>query len=50
MGVLGVPLVVPLAVLTFLGGFIPLVGATVAGLVAAIVALVATDRALPCSW
>lgn len=39
--VLGVPLVVPLAVLTFLGGFIPLVGATVAGLVAAVVALVA---------
>lgn len=39
--VLGVPLVLPLAVLTFLGGFIPLAGATVAGLVAAIVALVA---------
>ncbi|MCA1690873.1 MAG: AI-2E family transporter [Actinobacteria bacterium] len=38
---LGVPLVVPLAVLTFLGGFVPLVGATVAGLVAAVVALVA---------
>ncbi|HEX7277163.1 MAG TPA: AI-2E family transporter, partial [Acidimicrobiales bacterium] len=38
--VLGVPLVLPLAVLTFLGGFIPLVGATVAGLVAAVVALV----------
>jgi predicted PurR-regulated permease PerM len=38
--ILGVPLVVPLAVLTFLGGFIPLVGATVAGLVAAAVALV----------
>lgn len=37
---LGVPLVVPLAVLTFLGGFIPLVGATVAGVVAALVALV----------
>jgi predicted PurR-regulated permease PerM len=37
---LGVPLVLPLAVLTFLGGFIPLVGATVAGLVAALVALV----------
>jgi predicted PurR-regulated permease PerM len=35
--VLGVPLVLPLAVLTFLGGFIPLVGATVAGLVAALV-------------
>jgi predicted PurR-regulated permease PerM len=39
--VLGVPLVVPLAVLTFLGGFVPIVGATVAGLVAAVVALVA---------
>ncbi|MGI9021822.1 MAG: AI-2E family transporter [Acidimicrobiales bacterium] len=39
--VLGVPLVVPLAILTFLGGFIPLVGAFVAGLVAAVVALVA---------
>jgi predicted PurR-regulated permease PerM len=38
--VLGVPLVVPLAVLTFLGGFVPIVGATVAGLVAAAVALV----------
>ena len=38
--VLGVPLVVPLAVLTFLGGFIPIAGATVAGLVAAVVALV----------
>jgi predicted PurR-regulated permease PerM len=38
--ILGVPLVLPLAVLTFLGGFIPLIGATVAGLVAALVALV----------
>jgi predicted PurR-regulated permease PerM len=38
--VLGVPLVLPLAVLTFLGGFFPLVGATVAGLIAALVALV----------
>jgi predicted PurR-regulated permease PerM len=38
--VLGVPLILPLAVLTFLGGFIPLVGATVAGLMAAVVALV----------
>ncbi len=37
---LGVPLVLPLAVLTFLGGFFPLVGATIAGLVAALVALV----------
>ena len=40
LAVLGVPLVVPLAVLTFLGGFVPIVGATVAGFVAAIVALV----------
>ncbi|HSH60879.1 MAG TPA: AI-2E family transporter, partial [Acidimicrobiales bacterium] len=39
--VLGVPLVIPLAVLTFLGGFVPLVGATVVGLVSAVVALVA---------
>jgi predicted PurR-regulated permease PerM len=39
--ILGVPLVIPLAVLTVLGGFIPIVGATVAGLVAAVVALVA---------
>jgi predicted PurR-regulated permease PerM len=38
--VLGVPLILPLAVLTFLGGFIPLVGASVAGLMAAVVALV----------
>jgi predicted PurR-regulated permease PerM len=38
--VIGVPLILPLAVLTFLGGFIPLVGAFVAGLVAAVIALV----------
>lgn len=38
--VLGVPLVLPLAVLTFLGGFFPLIGATLAGLLAALVALV----------
>jgi predicted PurR-regulated permease PerM len=37
--VLGVPLYVPLALLTFLGGFIPLLGATLAGLVSAVVAL-----------
>jgi predicted PurR-regulated permease PerM len=40
LAVLGVPLVLPLAVLTFLGGFFPIVGATLAGLVAALVALV----------
>ena len=38
--ILGVPLVVPLALLTFIGGFFPLVGATLAGIVAALVALV----------
>ncbi len=39
--VLGVPLALPLAVLVFLGSFIPIVGATVSGLVAVLVALVA---------
>ena len=38
--VLGVPLVVPLALLTFFGGFFPIVGAFLAGLVAALVTLV----------
>jgi predicted PurR-regulated permease PerM len=38
--ILGVPLVIPLALLTFIGGFFPLVGATLAGIVAALVALV----------
>lgn len=38
--VLGVPLVVPLAMLTFLGAFIPIVGATLAGAVAVLIALV----------
>ena len=38
--ILGVPLVVPLALLTFIGGFFPLIGATLAGVVAALVALV----------
>lgn len=37
---LGVPLVLPLAVLTFLAAFLPLVGAVAAGAVAALVALV----------
>lgn len=40
LAVLGVPLVLPLGVLTFLGGFFPIAGAVVAGLVAALVALV----------
>lgn len=38
--IIGVPLVLPLAILTFLGAFFPLVGATIAGIVAALVALV----------
>ncbi|RNI23877.1 AI-2E family transporter [Flexivirga caeni] len=39
--VLNVPLAVPLVVLTFFGGFIPIVGAFAAGTVAVLVALVA---------
>ncbi len=39
--VLGVPLAVPLMLITFLGAFIPLIGAFVAGLLAALVALAA---------
>ncbi len=38
--VLGVPLVLPLAMLTFLGAFIPIVGPTLAGAVAVLIALV----------
>jgi predicted PurR-regulated permease PerM len=38
--VVGVPLVAPLAVLTFFGAFFPLIGAVAAGVVAALVALV----------
>ncbi|WP_374113395.1 AI-2E family transporter [Frankia sp. AgB1.8] len=37
----GTPLVAPLALLTFFGGFIPIVGATVAGTAAVLVTLVA---------
>lgn len=39
--ILGVPLALPLAVLTFIGAFLPVVGAFLAGLLAAVVALVA---------
>ncbi|MCR3749111.1 putative PurR-regulated permease PerM [Lentzea californiensis] len=38
--VLGVPLAIPLAALTFLGGFIPIIGAFIAGALAVLVALV----------
>jgi len=40
LAILQVPLALPLAVIVFLGAFIPLVGATVAGILAAVVALV----------
>jgi predicted PurR-regulated permease PerM len=39
--ILRVPLALPLATIVFLGAFIPLIGATVAGILAALVALVA---------
>lgn len=41
--VLGVPLVVPLAVITFAGAFLPVVGAFLAGAVAVLVTLVTKD-------
>lgn len=37
---LGIPLALPLCVITFFGGFIPIIGATVAGALAVLVALV----------
>jgi putative heme transporter len=39
--IVGVPLVVPLAALVFLGAFVPILGAVIAGTVAVLVALVA---------
>lgn len=39
--IVGVPLVVPLSTLVFLGAFVPIIGAVVAGAVAVLVALVA---------
>ncbi|TWP52884.1 AI-2E family transporter [Lentzea tibetensis] len=41
LAVIGVPLVVPLSALVFLGAFIPIIGAVVTGVVAVLVALVA---------
>jgi predicted PurR-regulated permease PerM len=38
--ILGVPLALPLAVLTFFGGFVPIVGALVAGALSVLIALV----------
>jgi putative heme transporter len=44
--ILGLPLALPLAVIVFLGAFIPIVGATLSGLVAVLVALVAKGPAI----
>jgi putative heme transporter len=44
LAVLGVPLVLPIAVVTFFASFIPVVGAFVAGLIAVLVALAATGE------
>ncbi len=43
--VLGVPAAVPLAILTFFGGFVPIIGAVVAGALAVLVALVSNGLA-----
>jgi predicted PurR-regulated permease PerM len=40
LAILGVPLALPLGVFIFMGGFIPIVGATVAGTLAIVVALI----------
>lgn len=40
LAILGVPLALPLAVIVFLGAFVPIIGATIAGVLAALVALV----------
>ena len=45
LAVLGVPLVLPLAAITFFAGFLPVVGAVVAGSIASLVALVAGGMA-----
>lgn len=40
LAIMGIPLVFPLMLLTFIGAFVPIVGAAVAGLIAVLVALV----------
>lgn len=40
LALLGVPLALPLAVIVFIGAFLPIIGATIAGILAALVALV----------
>ncbi len=41
LALLGVPLALPLAIVVFIGAFVPIIGATAAGAIAALVALVA---------
>jgi predicted PurR-regulated permease PerM len=43
LAVLGVPLAIPLAVITFFGGFIPIIGAFASGVLAVLVTLVTND-------
>ena len=43
MLILQVPLAIPLAILVFIGAFIPLIGATITGIIAALVTLVTND-------
>ncbi|MEH3069326.1 MAG: AI-2E family transporter [Aeromicrobium erythreum] len=43
LAILGVPLAIPLAVITFFGGFIPIIGAFASGILAVLVTLVTND-------
>lgn len=43
LAMLGVPLAIPLAVITFFGGFIPIIGAFASGILAVLVTLVTND-------
>ena len=43
LAILGVPLAIPLAVITFIGGYIPIIGAFVSGVLAVLVTLVTND-------
>ena len=47
--IIGVPLVIPIMVITFFAAFIPLIGAFIAGLVAVLIALV-SGGALDAPW
>ena len=47
--IIGVPLVVPLAIVTFFAAFVPLIGAFIAGLLAVLIALVSAASSTRCS-